>query len=54
MILNHHKGRIWADSSQEGAVFSFVLPFYPNDATPPVKAAAVSTREPAGLTRTGD
>lgn len=26
MILNQHKGRIWAESSRSGAVFSFVLP----------------------------
>jgi signal transduction histidine kinase len=28
MILNQHKGRIWAESSKQGAVFSFVLPFH--------------------------
>jgi signal transduction histidine kinase len=28
MILNQHKGRIWAESAQSGAVFSFVLPFH--------------------------
>jgi signal transduction histidine kinase len=27
MIINQHKGRIWAESSPLGAVFSFVLPF---------------------------
>jgi signal transduction histidine kinase len=54
MILHHHKGRIWAESTKEGAVFSFVLPFYSNEAGPPAKTASVSTREPAGLTRTGD
>ena len=28
MILKQHKGRIWAESSHNGAVFSFVLPFH--------------------------
>jgi signal transduction histidine kinase len=28
MILNQHKGRIWAESAHTGAVFSFVLPFH--------------------------
>jgi signal transduction histidine kinase len=28
MILNQHKGRIWAESSKQGAIFSFVLPFH--------------------------
>jgi signal transduction histidine kinase len=28
MILNQHKGRIWAESAHMGAVFSFVLPFH--------------------------
>jgi signal transduction histidine kinase len=27
LILGRHRGRIWAESSSEGAVFSFVLPF---------------------------
>ncbi len=27
MILNQHQGRIWAENSRPGAVFSFVLPF---------------------------
>jgi signal transduction histidine kinase len=27
LILSQHQGRIWAESSPEGAVFSFVLPF---------------------------
>ncbi len=27
MIITHHKGIIWADDSDYGAVFSFVLPF---------------------------
>jgi two-component system phosphate regulon sensor histidine kinase PhoR len=27
LILSQHQGRIWAESSAEGAVFSFVLPF---------------------------
>ena len=27
LILSRHQGRIWAESSSEGAVFSFVLPF---------------------------
>ncbi len=29
MILNQHQGRIWAENSQSGAVFSFVLPLPP-------------------------
>jgi signal transduction histidine kinase len=29
MIVNQHKGRIWAESSKDGGVFSFVLPFHP-------------------------
>lgn len=33
MILNQHKGRIWAESSKDGAVFSFVLPFQPTEAS---------------------
>jgi signal transduction histidine kinase len=28
MIVNQHKGRIWAESTKQGAVFSFVLPFH--------------------------
>lgn len=28
MILNQHKGRIWAESGKDGATFSFVLPFH--------------------------
>jgi signal transduction histidine kinase len=31
MILNQHKGRIWAESNKQGAVFSFVLPFHSSD-----------------------
>lgn len=27
LILSQHQGRVWAESSSEGAVFSFVLPF---------------------------
>jgi two-component system, OmpR family, clock-associated histidine kinase SasA len=29
MILNNHHGRIWAESSDKGAIFSLVLPFWP-------------------------
>jgi hypothetical protein len=29
MILNQHGGRVWAESSAAGAVFSLVLPFLP-------------------------
>lgn len=29
MILSGHQGRIWAENSRPGAVFSFVLPFHP-------------------------
>jgi signal transduction histidine kinase len=32
MILNQHNGRIWAESSNTGAVFSFVLPFQMSEA----------------------
>lgn len=32
MILHQHRGRVWAESSSAGAVFSFVLPFDPNGA----------------------
>jgi signal transduction histidine kinase len=28
MIIQQHKGKIWAESKPEGAVFSFVLPFH--------------------------
>jgi signal transduction histidine kinase len=28
MIVNQHKGCIWAESSKDGGVFSFVLPFH--------------------------
>lgn len=28
MIITQHKGRIWAESSKSGGVFSFVLPFH--------------------------
>jgi signal transduction histidine kinase len=28
MIVNQHKGQIWAESSKDGGVFSFVLPFH--------------------------
>ncbi len=38
MIVAHHKGVIWADNSQGGAVFSFVIPF--QRATPAVIARA--------------
>jgi signal transduction histidine kinase len=27
LILSQHQGRVWAENSSEGAVFSFVLPF---------------------------
>jgi signal transduction histidine kinase len=27
MILNQHRGHIWAESTGTGALFSFVLPF---------------------------
>lgn len=42
MILSWHQGRIWAESSPQGAIFSFVLPF----STP----EQMST-EPRGLER---
>jgi signal transduction histidine kinase len=29
MILDNHRGRIWAESSDAGAMFSLVLPFWP-------------------------
>jgi signal transduction histidine kinase len=28
MIANRHRGRIWAEARSQGAMFSFVLPFY--------------------------
>ncbi len=28
MIVNQHKGHIWAENSKDGGVFSFVLPFH--------------------------
>lgn len=31
MILNQHQGRIWAENSQPGAVFSFIVPFHQPD-----------------------
>lgn len=31
MILYQHKGRIWAENRESGAVFSFVLPFHRNE-----------------------
>ena len=31
MIVTQHQGRIWAETSPAGAVFSFVLPFRPAD-----------------------
>jgi signal transduction histidine kinase len=39
MIMNHHRGHIWAESSADGARFSFVLPFYRAERTPAVPAA---------------
>jgi len=33
MILQWHRGRIWAESSPSGAVFSFVLPLHPQTNT---------------------
>ena len=36
LILSRHQGRIWAESSSDGAVFSFVLPFRLTDS--PVSA----------------
>ncbi|MGH9436548.1 MAG: sensor histidine kinase [Terriglobia bacterium] len=46
MILNQHQGRIWAENSESGAVFSFVLPLRlgdgdyasPEASRPPVAA----------------
>ena len=31
MILQHHRGQVWAESHSSGAVFSFVLPIQPVD-----------------------
>jgi signal transduction histidine kinase len=33
MILQQHRGRVWAESYAKGAVFSFVLPVQPPDAS---------------------
>jgi signal transduction histidine kinase len=44
MILNQHGGRVWAESSAAGAVFSLVLPFLP--AHPPTsESAAIETEQ---------
>lgn len=34
MILSRHQGRVWAENSPTGAVFSFVLPFHRADHLP--------------------
>jgi signal transduction histidine kinase len=47
MILNHHKGRIWAESGKDGAVFSFVLPFHANEPAPPASTVSVRTAHQA-------
>ena len=43
MILNQHQGRIWAENSRSGAVFSFVLPLHPAESVhPPPKSLTIS------------
>jgi signal transduction histidine kinase len=39
MILNHHNGKIWAESGKDGATFSFILPFRTTETAPAVQAA---------------
>ena len=34
MIVNQHDGHVWAENTESGPMFSFVLPFYQPDAVP--------------------
>jgi signal transduction histidine kinase len=45
LILDQHKGRIWAETAKHGAVFSFILPFHHGGIqNPEPLARAVSAR----------
>ncbi len=49
MILNQHQGRIWAENSRSGAVFSFVLPLHPAESVqaPPEAVYNITRSEPS-------
>jgi hypothetical protein len=49
MIVNHHKGRIWAESGNNGAVFSFVLPFHSDRPASPVTPSSMKAQQASGF-----
>jgi signal transduction histidine kinase len=49
MILQRHRGHVWAESHASGAAFSFVIPVQPVDAHPPAGRMWPGKARPAGI-----
>jgi signal transduction histidine kinase len=49
MIMNHHRGHIWAESCADGARFSFVLPFHRAERAAAVEAGDATLYRTVGV-----